>query len=131
MIKEAPEKFKKILLLGMSPMPFENDRKVYGTGIRTWQFLEPLLLNGHSVCVCNYAIPSAYDSDFKSVYMNDFNVSSQSRPDKGLVFKYNILTKKDFENINLLKEILKDFSPDYSGLQFLSFTYCIKACPIK
>ncbi len=112
MIKEAPEKFKKILLLGMSPMPFENDRKVYGTGIRTWQFLEPLLLNGHSVCVCNYAIPSAYDSDFKSVYMNDFNVSSQSRPDKGLVFKYNILAKKDFENINLLEEILKDFSPD-------------------
>ena len=41
---------KKIFVLGMSPMPFENDRKVYGTGIRTWQFVRPLLEKGHRTC---------------------------------------------------------------------------------
>jgi len=63
---------KKIFVLGMSPLPFENDKKVYGTGIRTWQFILPLLEKGHKICVCNYAIPSAYPDDFKSDYKRDF-----------------------------------------------------------
>ncbi|TET13750.1 MAG: hypothetical protein E3J77_06200, partial [Actinobacteria bacterium] len=63
---------KKIFVLGMSPLPFENDRKVYGTGVRTWQFILPLLEKGHRICVCNYAIPSAYPDDFKSDYKRDF-----------------------------------------------------------
>ncbi len=50
----------RILIIGMSPMPFENERKVYGTGIRTWQFALPLLESGHEICVANYCIPSAY-----------------------------------------------------------------------
>lgn len=59
----------------MSPLPFENDRKVYGTGIRTWQFILPLLKRGHEICVCNYAIPSAYPEDFRSKYIKSFKYS--------------------------------------------------------
>jgi len=62
----------KIFILGMSPLPFENDRKVYGTGTRTWQFILPLLEKGHKICVCNYAIPSAYPDDFKSKFNSGF-----------------------------------------------------------
>jgi len=112
LVKEPPLKLKKIFLLGMSPMPFENDRKVYGTGIRTWQFLEPLLLEGHQICVCNYAIPSAYDFNFSSTRKDDFTVNSQSEPSRKLSFKYNILTKQDFENAGLLLKIMEDFNPD-------------------
>jgi len=65
----------RIFIAGMSPLPFENDRKVYGTGIRTWQFIAPLLKSGHEVCVCSYAIPSAYPQDFCSIYKKNFTYS--------------------------------------------------------
>lgn len=113
--------------MGMSPMPFENDRKVYGTGIRTWQFILPLLKKGHRVCVCNYAIPSAYPEDFESVYEKNFIYRNDSqdgektgntgliKEDKsspGYEFEYNILKKEDFENIELLSRILREYKPD-------------------
>ncbi len=72
----------KIFILGMSPLPFENDRKVYGTGIRTWQFILPLLEKGHKICVCNYAIPSAYTDDFESRYVKDFIYSRDSKDNR-------------------------------------------------
>ncbi len=94
----------------MSPLPFENDRKVYGTGIRTWQFLEPLIRNGHKICACNYAIPSAYPEDFKSMYQENFIYEGSN----GISYKfdYNILKKDDFENIDILKEIFFKFEPE-------------------
>jgi len=100
----------KIFILGMSPLPFENDRKVYGTGIRTWQFVLPLLEKGHEVCVCNYAIPSAYPNDFESTFQKDFTYSGNQKD--GQSFEYNILKKDDFENIGLVSGILKGFGPD-------------------
>jgi glycosyltransferase involved in cell wall biosynthesis len=103
-------KNRKILILGMSPLPFENDRKVYGTGIRTWQFIEPLIRNGHKICVCNYAIPSAYPQDFKSLYQGKFIVKRST--ESSYEFDYNILKKDDFENTGILKEILLKFDPE-------------------
>jgi len=100
----------KIFIFGMSPLPFENDRKVYGTGIRTWQFILPLIEKGHEVCVCNYAIPSAYPDDFKSMFQKDFTYSENQKDMQS--FEYNILKKDDFENIGLISEILKGFRPD-------------------
>ena len=97
---------KKVFLLGMSPLPFENDKKVYGTGIRTWQFIQPLLKKGLRICVCNYAIPSAYPDDFKSVFKKDFTES----PKYG--FEYNILKRDDFENVELISKIFNKFKPD-------------------
>ncbi len=96
--------YKKIFLLGMSPMPFENDRKVYGTGIRTWQFVRPLLEKGHRLCVVNYAIPSAYPSGFKS----ENHKQSYDKYD----FQYYVLNKQDFENTGKLLEIARQFDPD-------------------
>ena len=100
----------RIFILGMSPLPFENDRKVYGTGIRTWQFILPLLEKGHEVCVCNYAIPSAYPDDFKSTFQKDFTYNGNSKDRQS--FEYNILKKDDFEDIGLISEILKRFKSD-------------------
>lgn len=96
---------KKILIPGMSPMPFENDRKVYGTGIRTWQFVRPLLEKGHRLCIAGYAIPSAYPKDFKSIRDKKYAYG-------GYEFEYHILEKDDFENIGLLTELAIDFDPD-------------------
>lgn len=96
---------KKILILGMSPMPFENDRKVYGTGIRTWQFVRPLLEKGHRLCIAGYAIPSAYPDGFKSIREKKYNHG-------GYEFEYHILEKDDFENTGLLTELARSFDPD-------------------
>jgi glycosyltransferase involved in cell wall biosynthesis len=103
---------KRIFLLGMSPMPFENDRKVYGTGIRTWQLASPLIENGHRLCVCNYAIPSAYPEDFASVFLKDFRVGPGEKNVLQPEFEYNILAKPDFENLTALSVLLKEFEPD-------------------
>jgi len=100
----------KIFILGMSPLPFENDRKVYGTGIRTWQFILPLLEKDHKICVCTYAIPSAYTDDFESRYVKDFIYSRDSKDKQS--FEYNILKKDDFENIELISKIFTGFRPD-------------------
>jgi len=96
---------KKIMILGMSPMPFENHIKVYGTGIRTWQFARPLLEKGHGLCIVGYAIPSAYAQDFRSMSIKQ----QQYGPYR---FEYHILKKDDFENIGLVTGIAAGFRPD-------------------
>lgn len=95
----------RILILGMSPLPFENGKKVYGTGIRTWQFILPLLESGHEICLANYCIPSAYEKDFSSVF-NKKQVSGSRE------FIYNLLVSEDFENTGILQKIFLDFEPD-------------------
>ncbi len=96
---------KKILIIGMSPMPFENDRKVYGTGIRTWQIIRPLLEKGHRLCIAGYAIPSAYPDGFKSIKEKNYHYG-------GYEFEYHILEKDDFEDTGLLADIARSFGPD-------------------
>jgi len=95
----------KVVLFGMSPLPFENEKKAYGTGIRTWQFLMPLLRENHEVCLISYAIPSAFDSDFKSVL-------NKKKSYDGRSFLNHIISPQDFEDIGLLSGLVSDFSPD-------------------
>ncbi len=94
----------RIFVTGMSPLPFENDRKVYGTGIRTWQFVQPLLERGHTVCLASYAIPSAYPKGFSSAHYPDFRHQDYR-------FCYHLLSEKDFGNPTLLARLKDDFGP--------------------
>lgn len=50
----------RILLAGLSPLPFENARMSYGPGIRTWQFAWSLARAGHEVHVLAMRAPG-YD----------------------------------------------------------------------
>jgi len=90
----------KIMVLGMSPLPFENDKKVYGTGIRTWQFVKPLVSKGHQVLLISYGIPSAYDEGFEPVL----------RREKG--FDYLVCKPNRFTDTGFLQERYEDFDPD-------------------
>ncbi len=54
---------KRVLLLGCSPLPFENERMNYAPGSRTWQFARPLAQAGHAVCVACARIPGAYGEE--------------------------------------------------------------------
>lgn len=46
---------KKILLLGYAPPLFNKGQKTEAANYRTWQFLEPLILDGHRVCLAAVA----------------------------------------------------------------------------
>ncbi len=50
---------KRLLILGWSPLPFENERMNYAPGTRSWQFAAPLAADGHKVCLVCAAIPGA------------------------------------------------------------------------
>ena len=88
----------RILIFGMSPLPFENEKKAYGTGIRTWQFVLPLLEKGHEICLISYAIPSAFEKDFKSALNKEITFKNYN-------FICNILNTEDFENILISEKI--------------------------
>lgn len=109
----------RIMVLGMSPLPFENDRKVYGTGIRTWQFVKPLTEKGHQVLLVSYAIPSAYPQDFTSEQTDRHG------------FDYLALKASQFTDLKVLLEKYDGFKPDclvgcsfypsYIGAKLLNF----------
>jgi glycosyltransferase involved in cell wall biosynthesis len=42
----------RILLIGYNPPQLLKDVKIEAAHYRTWQFLQPLLKDGHSVCLC-------------------------------------------------------------------------------
>ncbi len=50
----------RILIYGVAPLPFENTRKNYGPGIRTWQFARSLAEAGHEVRVTAVVLDEAY-----------------------------------------------------------------------
>jgi len=102
----------KVLILGMAPLPFEKERKVYGTGIRTWQFAKSLLEDKHEVCIVVYKIPSTYENNnkVKVAYPIDLNKCKQEFE------KYSFylipLEKKEFEDELILNNIHDIFVPD-------------------
>jgi len=102
----------KVFILGMAPLPFEKKRKIYGTGIRTWQFAESLLKDNHEVLILAYKIPSAYGStdDVKVSYPIDIN---QYKKEIGKYSFYLIpVTQEEFEDESILKNIHNKFTPD-------------------
>jgi len=50
----------KLFVLGLSPLPFENTKKNFGPGIRTWQFVQPLLQTNHEILLVANRIPYIY-----------------------------------------------------------------------
>ena len=50
-----------ILIYGLCPLPFENTRKSFGPGIRTWQFAHSLQQAGLPVHLLTMCIPGTYE----------------------------------------------------------------------
>ncbi len=47
-----------LLLIGVGPLPFYKSDRLYGFGIRTWQFAKPLLAAGHKITLltCEFGV---------------------------------------------------------------------------
>jgi glycosyltransferase involved in cell wall biosynthesis len=53
----------RLLILGVSPLPFEITTRSFGPGTRTWQITKPLLDDGHEVHLVAMRIPNTYPDD--------------------------------------------------------------------
>lgn len=98
---ETFQEKKRVLILGNSPLPFENLRKTFAPGIRTWYFARSALDANCDVSIIGYRIPNVYDKEF---------------PDEKFTKKEGIdyLSVKGeiFENKGWLTKKIKDFKPD-------------------
>jgi GT2 family glycosyltransferase/glycosyltransferase involved in cell wall biosynthesis len=91
----------KLLVLGLCPLPFENMNKNYGPGIRTWQFIQPLLKADVQVLLVANRIPGVYPS----------NVQPEVHiPVDG--FQYIQMSDTTFKNRHRIQEIHDTFKPD-------------------
>ena len=62
---------KTLLLLGVGPLPMYESDRLYGFGIRAWQFTLPLLAAGHRVVLvtCEFGVPR--ESSIQIRYQHD------------------------------------------------------------
>lgn len=90
----------KILLCGLCPLPFENTRRSFGPGIRTWQFAHSLLQAGHRVHLLAMRIPGTYEGCEP--------VAREER--EGLVIER--LTQEEFFDPARLEKTVREVDPD-------------------
>ena len=91
----------RVLVLGMGPLPFENTPKTFGPGIRAWQFIEPLLAEGHEVVLAAQRIPFIYPEDTPPL----LEIEAPG-------FIYHSMDRSVFEDGKTLAGIRRRFGPD-------------------
>ncbi len=93
---------KKVLLLGLCPLPTENDTCTLAPGKRTWQFARSLLEDGHRVCM----VCSRHLASYKNAQLKDIQAE-----DHGNLIYYST-TQSVFESGTWLQTIHDRFEPD-------------------
>jgi len=91
----------RILLCGLCPLPFENERKSYAPGVRTWMFALPLRDAGHEVRIFARRIPFVYPPETPAI--------SHFERDGIEITSVEWSAGEDFVH---LRRILEEFSPD-------------------
>jgi len=88
----------RVLVLGSAPLPFTNARRLYGPGIRTWQFGLPLLNQGHEVWIVAGQAPEAGMDE------------PQGQRYDGL--RLTCLPQAEFEAADSVRRAIRGFFPD-------------------
>ncbi|MFA5275728.1 MAG: glycosyltransferase [Candidatus Omnitrophota bacterium] len=93
----------KVLLLGMCPLPLEKTRVLNAPGLRTWQFTQALMKDGHKIClVCSRANGAYNEKQLKNI--------TQTNLGKNVSY-YSAIQKK-FLDPGFLQKIHNKFKPD-------------------
>ena len=92
---------KRVVILGSSPLPFENTKKTYASGIRTWHFTLAAKEANCDVMIIGYRIPSAYVEELPEIKFMQVD---------GIDY-YNV-DGPIFENKDWLLEKINAFNPD-------------------
>jgi len=92
----------KLLILGSGPLLFEDARRTYAAGARTWQITEPLLADGHEVLLIGQRLPLSYPDDIpREIVVRD---------EPGFVYKS--VHPEVFQSPDYLQEASDEFEPD-------------------
>lgn len=91
----------KVLVLGHAPLPWEDLRKSYGPGTRTWQFARPLMEDGHDVTVLASRIPFVYPDEEQGI-----EVTSEEG------CEIHRLAQPEFEIGGYTDRLVQDLDPD-------------------
>ena len=107
----------KVLVVGHVPLPFENLKKFYAPGARTWHFSEPLIADGHELVIAGLRIPFVYDDDLPDVVKTE---------ERGCTI-YSV-TPAAAECGTLLTDLAEEFEPDcVLGVNsYPSYVACVK-----
>jgi len=92
----------KVFALGVSPLPIENEKVLNGPGIRTWQFVKPLIDDGHRVCLVCIQTPGVYKKGQEGL-VEQIKI-------KGLTY-YSISQRRS-ETPSYAQKIYDSFKPD-------------------
>lgn len=99
---------KHLLLIGVGPLPFYESDHLYGFGIRTWQFAQPLLDAGHRITLVTCEFGIHRESDIRIKY--------RSNPSKWAAIEHIPLPQPGSRNTNViltrLEEIIRSHKPD-------------------
>jgi glycosyltransferase involved in cell wall biosynthesis len=91
----------RVLILGQSPLPFEEQGVAYGPGRRTWQIVSPLIDDGHEVCLLASRISGTYADDLPPVWEQD------TTP-----FPYYSMKESRYTDVRMLRRLAREFAPD-------------------
>jgi len=92
----------KIFILGIGPLLFETDKKVYGPSLRTWQFTKTCLKNNSRVLL---ALCDLFNQDLEKKQIS----IPENFADNLDVINF---TKQEFESKTKIQSLLDKFMPD-------------------
>jgi len=111
----------RLLILGSGPLLFEDARRTYAAGARTWQITEPLLADGHEILLIGQRLPLSYPDDIpREIVVRD---------EPGFVYKS--VHPEVFQSSGYLEELSDEFEPDaviypHASASFSSRVFCPK-----
>ncbi|GEM_PF-265141 len=88
----------RLLVFGFVPLPFENEKKNYGPGIRAWQFMQPLSCD---IRFIGCRIPFVYEGNLPRIL----------RTEHGHITSFN-LAEKEYRDPRLIQDLHDEFNPD-------------------
>jgi len=91
----------RLLVLGVSPLPFESSNRSFGPGTRTWQLVKPLVDDGHEVLLVGMRIPMTYPADAPAEIVVQ---------DEGLM--YRSVRPELFLDASYVDRLADEFRPD-------------------
>ncbi len=91
---------QRVLVLGWSPLPFENQKMNYAPGARSWQLAGALASDGHAVCLACARIPGAAHDELPTV--------AESEHEGVLIYQ---MERERFEAEGALEDLVERFRP--------------------
>lgn len=93
---------KRILILGLGPLPLDNPDVLHGSCLRTWQLTKTLHDDGHDIHLVTFRVTGSRDAKVRSA-------QKEIRLER---LRYISLTEEEFVYLPLIRQYYDAFHPD-------------------